>query len=127
MLGFYAFTTGFFWPTFRLCDAAWPSAGRHSLGFQMMKQLRLSRFIGVMAATAIGLATALPLAKAADDGPESLITTPIQALEDNNPSLLWDMLPASYQKDLNGLVQSFAKEMDAELWDAAFDLAGSVG
>lgn len=80
-----------------------------------------------MAATAIGLATALPLAKAADEGPESLITTPIQALEDNNPRLLWDMLPASYQKDLNGLVQSFAKEMDAELWDAAFDLAGSVG
>lgn len=80
-----------------------------------------------MAATAIGLATALPLAKAADDGPESLITTPIQALEDNNPRLLWDMLPASYQKDLNGLVQSFAKEMDAELWDAGAALLGNVG
>jgi len=92
-----------------------------------MKQLRLSRFIGVMAAAAVGLATALPLAKAADEGPESLITTPIQALEENNPRVIWDMLPASYQKDLNGLVQTFANEMDAELWDAGFELAGGIG
>ena len=37
------------------------------------------------------------------------------------------MLPASYQKDLNGLVQTFANEMDAELWDAGLGLAGGIG
>ena len=83
--------------------------------------------MGVMGAIAVCLASALPLAKAAEEGPESLITAPIKALEENNPKLIWDMLPASYQKDLNGLVQTFANEMDAELWDAAFNLAGSVG
>ena len=92
-----------------------------------MKQLRFSRLVSVISPIAIGLATALPLANAADEGPESLITAPIQALEENNPRVIWDMLPASYQKDLNGLVQAFAKEMDAELWDSGFDLAGSVG
>jgi len=81
----------------------------------------------VMGAIAVCLASALPLAKAAEGGPESLITAPIQALEENNPKLIWEMLPASYQKDLNELVQTFAKEMDAELWDAGFELAGSIG
>tara|TARA_B100000678_G_C17871820_1_gene367623 strand:+ start:96 stop:575 length:480 start_codon:yes stop_codon:yes gene_type:complete len=92
-----------------------------------MKQLRLNRFMGVMGAIAVCLASALPLAKAAEEGPESLITAPIQALEENNPKLIWEMLPASYQKDLNELVQTFANEMDAELWDAGFELAGSIG
>ncbi len=81
----------------------------------------------VMGAIAVCLASALPLAKAAEEGPESLITAPIQALEENNPKLIWEMLPANYQKDLNELVQTFAKEMDAELWDAGFELAGSIG
>ncbi|SVD24329.1 uncharacterized protein METZ01_LOCUS377183, partial [marine metagenome] len=92
-----------------------------------MKQLRLNRFMDVMGAIAVCLASALPLAKAAEGGPESLITAPIQALEENNPKLIWEMLPASYQKDLNELVQTFAKEMDAELWNAGFELAGSIG
>jgi len=92
-----------------------------------MKQIRFVRFIGVTAAIAIGMAKVLPLANAAEGGPESLITTPMKALEENNPKLIWDMLPASYQKDLNGLIQAFAKEMDAELWDTGFDLAGSFG
>ena len=83
--------------------------------------------MGVMGALAVGLAAALPLTKAAEEGPESLVTTPIKALEENNPKLIWEMLPASYQKDLNGLVQTFANEMDAELWDAGFELVGGVG
>jgi len=81
----------------------------------------------VLAAVAIGLASTQPLAKAAEEGPESLITAPIKALEENNPKLIWDMLPASYQKDLNGLVQTFANEMDAELWDAGAGLLGGIG
>ena len=92
-----------------------------------MKQFRLSRFFSVLAAVAIGLASTLPLAKADEEGPESFVTTPLKALEEKNPKLIWDMLPASYQKDLNGLVQAFAKEMDAELWDAGAGLLGGIG
>ncbi|HIL73330.1 MAG TPA: hypothetical protein EYG44_03800 [Verrucomicrobia bacterium] len=80
-----------------------------------------------MAVVAMGLAATLPLAKAAEGGPESFVTAPIKALEEKNPRLIWDILPASYQKDLNGLVQTFAKEMDAQLWDAGFELVGGIG
>ena len=82
-----------------------------------MKLTQLNRFTGLLAAAAIGFIVAPP-SSTAQDGPESLITKPIQALEENNPKVIWDMLPASYQKDLNELLQSFANEMDAELWDA---------
>ncbi len=92
-----------------------------------MKQLQLNRILSGLTAIAIGLASALPLAKAAEEGPESFVTTPLKALEEKNPKLIWDMLPASYQKDLNGLVQAFAKEMDAELWDAGAGLLGGIG
>ncbi len=34
--------------------------------------------------------------------------------------LAYDFLPASYQKDLDGLVQTFAEKMDAEVWDELF-------
>ena len=92
-----------------------------------MKQLRLNRILSGLTAIAIGLASALPLAKAAEDGPESFVTSPIKALEEKDPKLLWEMLPASYRDDINGLVQAFAEEMDAELWDAGFELVGGIG
>ena len=91
-----------------------------------MKLTQLNRFTGLLAAAAIGFIVAPP-SSTAQDGPESLITKPIQALEENNPKVIWDMLPASYQKDLNELLQSFANEMDAELWDAGAGLLGDVG
>ncbi len=92
-----------------------------------MKQLRLNRILSGLTAIALGLASALPLAKAAEDGPESFVTSPIKALEEKDPKLLWEMLPASYRDDINGLVQAFAEEMDAE--DQLFILytSGSTG
>ena len=92
-----------------------------------MKQLQLNRILSGLTAIAIGLASALPLAKAAEDGPESFVTSPIKALEEKDPKLLWEMLPASYRDDINGLVQAFAEEMDAELWDAGAGLLGGIG
>ena len=122
---FYAFTRGFFWPTFsglRCCREGWQSQA-----IFIMKQLRLDRFISGTAAVAIGLAAALPLATAAEEGPESFVTAPIKALEDKNPKLIWEMLPPSYRDDVNGLVQAFAEEMDDELWDAGFELVAGIG
>jgi len=33
------------------------------------------------------------------------------------PRSVWDAFPASYQKDVNGLVHQFSDNMDAEVWD----------
>jgi len=92
----------------------------------MMKLTQLNRYTGLLAVTAIGLFTA-PDYIAAQDGPESVITTPIKALEEKNPKLLWNMLPTSYQSDINDLMQEFAKNMDAELWDAGVEFLGEAG
>ena len=91
-----------------------------------MKLTQFNRFTGLLAAAVVGVFSA-PENSVAQDGPESVITTPIKALEEKNPKLIWDMLPASYQSDINGLVQEFAKNMDAELWDAGVGLLGEVG
>ena len=91
-----------------------------------MKFAQLTRFAGLLTAVAFGL-IAYPSTKAAEGGPESLVTTPIKALEEKNPKLLWDLLPASYQSDVNSLVQEFAKNMDAELWEAGVGLVRELG
>ena len=59
-------------------------------------------------------------------GPESVVLLPIKALLDENPKLLWEMLPASYQKDLNGLVHQFAENMDAQIYDRSFRLLKQI-
>ena len=91
-----------------------------------MKLAQLTRFAGLLTAVAGGL-IASPSTKAAEGGPESLVTIPIKALEEKNPKLLWDLLPASYQSDVNSLVKEFAKNMDAELWDAGVGLVRELG
>ena len=91
-----------------------------------MIKTQLNRFTGILAAITVGLIACANI-KAAEEGPESFISTPIKALEEKNPKALWDMMPASYQNDLNELLQTFANEMDQELWDAAFGLIGNTG
>ena len=87
---------------------------------------QLNRFTSIFATITVGLIACANI-KAAEEGPESFISTPIKALEEKNPKALWDMMPASYQNDLNELLQTFANEMDQELWDAAFGLIGNTG
>ena len=91
-----------------------------------MKLTQLNRFTGLLAAAAIGFIVAPP-SSTAQDGPESVVSTPIKALEEKNPKLLWEMLPASYQSDINELVQEFAKNMDAQLWTAGVEFLAETG
>ena len=91
-----------------------------------MKLTQLNRFTGLLTAAAIGFIVAPP-SSTAQDGPESVVSTPIKALEEKNPKLLWDMLPASYQSDINELVQEFAKNMDAQLWTAGVEFLSETG
>jgi hypothetical protein len=50
-----------------------------------------------------------------------------EALTAGNLPQLSAFLPASYQSDITGLVQSFAGKMDPDLWNAARNLLKSAG
>ena len=91
-----------------------------------MIKIQLNRFTGILTAIAVSLIASANII-AADDGPKSFINTPIKALKEKNPKALWNMMPATYQNDLNQLLQTFANEMDQELWDAAFGLISNTG
>lgn len=47
-------------------------------------------------------------------------------LEAGKLDAAWNYLPPSYQKDVTGVVQSFASAMDAEIWDGGFRVVGKV-
>ncbi len=49
--------------------------------------------------------------------PDGAVRQAINALRGAQLGELWDLLPASYQQDVNGLVQAFGKGVDAEAWD----------
>src|SRR5258708_4650419 len=40
----------------------------------------------------------------------------LNGLHENHPEALWDAMPASYQRDVNGLVHLFAGRMHPEAW-----------
>lgn len=78
----------------------------------------------------------LPVALLADPqgGAEPWPTDPVATiklletrLEQADATVLWDQLPASYQRDVEGLVDLFADEMDPQVWTAIVGLVGSVG
>lgn len=41
----------------------------------------------------------------------------VEGLKADHPEAAWQFLPASYQRDINDLVHSFAERMDPELWN----------
>ncbi|PIP35027.1 MAG: hypothetical protein COX20_13580 [Desulfobacterales bacterium CG23_combo_of_CG06-09_8_20_14_all_52_9] len=49
-----------------------------------------------------------------------------QGLAAHQPQVLWGALPASYQKDIHGLVHDFAAKTDKELWNKSFALFNKV-
>lgn len=56
-----------------------------------------------------------PGAPAADTA-DAAMRAVIADLQTGNLRGVWDALPASYQKDLNDVVHTFAENMDAEVW-----------
>ncbi len=55
-------------------------------------------------------------AKPNRDTPDGAVLALIEGLQNDHPEVLWELLPKSYQKELNQLLHSFAEKMDAELW-----------
>ena len=45
----------------------------------------------------------------------------VNGLGENQPQVIWQALPASYQNDVSGLVREFAGQMQDSLWDQIFE------
>lgn len=79
-----------------------------------------------LSATSQELARRLALAAAppaaADDTPDATARALQANLEAGNMRAVWDALPSSYQRDVHGLVHTFAANMDADVWKAGTDL-----
>ena len=60
-------------------------------------------------------------------GADSVVLIPIKLLEEEDPKLLWEMLPPSYQTDVTNLIHSFVNNMDQQLWDKLFEVLSQAG
>lgn len=56
-------------------------------------------------------------------GPVETVETTLKAASNNQPVVIWQQLPGSYQKDVQDLVSEFANKMDPELWNQTFATA----
>ncbi len=61
-----------------------------------------------------------------DEGPVAVVEGVVEGLKENQPVVLWEALPASYQDDVAEVVHLFAEQMDEELYDRGFALLESV-
>ena len=52
--------------------------------------------------------------------PDQAVMTVVNGLGENQPEVIWQALPASYQDDVSGLVREFAGQMQGSLWDQTF-------
>ena len=54
--------------------------------------------------------------------PDGTIKYVAQTIADGHPEVVWEALPATYQKDISELTHLFATKVDAEVWDKSFAL-----
>jgi hypothetical protein len=65
-------------------------------------------------------------AGAAADTPDAAARAIVADLESGNLRAVWDAFPASYQKDVNDLIHTFAASMDADMWKGGADIVKKV-
>ena len=53
-------------------------------------------------------------------GPAESMQSLLDGVSNQQMENVWDFLPASYQKDVNSIVQEFATKMDPEMYDGVF-------
>ncbi len=58
--------------------------------------------------------------------PDKVVDTVAQGLSKNEPQVLWNALPESYQKDVNELLSDFAAKMDKDIWNKTFELIQKI-
>ena len=72
-------------------------------------------------------APGLPAAAVGGDDPVAHFRAIIEQANAGNSDVLWQALPASYQRDVNSVVHEFAAKMDTQLWNASVSLLAKVG
>lgn len=88
-----------------------------------MLNLKTSSFfyLGLMSLLALGCGgTSVP------DTPDGMLLACAKALDENKPGVIWEALPASYQKDVTSLVHDAAAKMDADVYDKTFVILNKV-
>lgn len=84
----------------------------------------VSRFLAVTAL--FGLMACGSKAPEAAKTPEDAVNRVVEGLKKNEPVVLWDALPKSYQADVNGVIGEFASKMDAEVYNKAMAVFGKA-
>lgn len=62
----------------------------------------------------------------AADAPDVYMQNLLKEISKGNGAAIWNALPEDYQEDVEDLVEEFAKNMDADLWDGAFKVVGKL-
>lgn len=85
-----------------------------------MRQMTKSLAVAILAAACMGSGLL------AQDTADAAVRRVIQGLENNQAQVLWQALPASYQKDISDLIHEGAAKTDAQTWNAAFRVLGKL-
>ena len=76
----------------------------------------------VILLSVVSLSGSLLAASALAQGsPDQAVMAVVHGLGENQPQVIWQALPASYQNDVSGLVREFAGQMQDSLWDQIFE------
>jgi len=74
----------------------------------------------------IAMALALAGCGKSEEGPDEAMRKVADGLAANQPEVVWDALPPTYQQELAGLVHELGTKMDGEVWAKAFALAAKL-
>lgn len=102
-----------------------------------MMELRLGMCIGLVLVFVCGCGTPVAPPVASDDlaaasvepapaDAAATVTAFAKAVRDGKVEAAYDLLPTSYQKDIDGVVHDFATRMDSEVWETGFNTLGKA-
>src|SRR5581483_5066102 len=58
--------------------------------------------------------------------PVATMKTWQQAMIDNQPQFMWQMLPSQHQRDVKALIVDFSKQVDKDVYDQSFAVLNKV-
>ncbi|MBL9092205.1 MAG: hypothetical protein JNL96_13350 [Planctomycetaceae bacterium] len=92
-----------------------------------MKML-VRRAVALIAVAVLALlaVAAGPIAQASAEAPDVYMQNLLHEVGKGNGAALWNALPPSYQKDVNGIISQFSEKMDAEVWNGSFKTLGKL-
>ena len=94
----------------------------------LLPMLMLTVLIGCSKDDAGGTATMDPPGATSPntDSAEATMRSIQDGMSNNQPVVVWNAMPETYQADVNGLVQTFGTNMDPELWQQITGLVKTV-